>query len=395
VLAAFGTERLQRGDGARWARVSVVAGLVVVVLGFLGVFGVMAGAYTQGTAEAAIAERATSGIMWGAVGSGIGLAVTAAIVLLFQRGVLAIRGFSLLLALVIGADLWRAGSGFWHWSRPESEQIASDDIIRRLQQTPLPYRVYDAGHVYAADALMAHNIPQVTGYHGNHLQTYLDLIGGEDEQINLLRSRNLWNLLAVRYLIVGTDSVQVPGFHKILGPTQTGLGRTAYLFEADTAPTYARVVPAGATADTSQIVPTLVDPRFDYGRVVLFSPDQPVKPPPLTALPAPSPSRATVTGWEPGNMTISIEPAPNEPSYLLVSENWYTDWRARVDSDTARVLRGDQSLIAVPLRAGARQVQLTFKANDFETGKRITWASLIALLVMGAAPFVLRRRLAA
>ena len=125
VLAAFGTERLQRGEGTSWARVNVVAGLVVVLLAFLGVFGVMAGAYTQGTPQAAIAERATSGIMWGAVGSGIGLAVTAAIVLLFQRGVLAIRGFSLLLALVVGADLWRAGSGFWHWSRPETEQIAS------------------------------------------------------------------------------------------------------------------------------------------------------------------------------------------------------------------------------------------------------------------------------
>ena len=222
VLAAFGTERLQRGEGARWARISLVAGLVVVLLAFLGVFGVMAGAYTQGTPQAAIAERATSGIMWGAVGSGIGLAVTAAIVLLFQRGALAMRAFSLLLALVIGADLWRAGSGFWHWSRPETEQIASDDIIRRVKQTPLPYRVYDAGHVYAADALMAHDIPQVTGYHGNHLQTYLDLIGGEDEQVNLLRSLNLWKLLAVRYLIVGTDSIHVPGFHKTLGPDANG-----------------------------------------------------------------------------------------------------------------------------------------------------------------------------
>ena len=91
-------------------------------------------------------------------------------------------------------------------------------------------------------------------------------------------------------------------------------------------------------------------------------------------------------------MTISIDPAPIEPSYLLVSENWYTDWRARVDSDTARVLRGDQSLITVPLRAGARQVQLTFESHDFETGKRITWASLIALFAMAVAPLVLRRR---
>src|SRR4029078_9121075 len=142
----------------------------------------------------------------------------------------------------------------------------------------------------------------------------------------------------------------------------------------------------------SQIVPTLLDARFDYGRVVLFSPDQPVKPAPIAALPAPSASRATVTAWEPGSMTISIEPAPTEPSYLLVSENWYKDWHARVDADAGHLRRGDQSLLTVPLRAGARRVQLTFEANDFETGKRITWASLIALFVMAAAPLVLRRR---
>jgi len=37
-------------------------------------------------------------------------------------------------------------------------------------------------------------------------------------------------------------------------------------------------------------------------------------------------------------------------------------------------------------------VQLTFESHDFETGKRITWASLIALFAMAAAPLVLRRR---
>jgi hypothetical protein len=172
---------------------------------------------------------------------------------------------------------------------------------------------------------------------------------------------------------------------------QTGLGRTAYLFEADTAPVYARVVPAAAKADTSQIVPTLLDPRLDYNRVVLFSPDQPVNPAPLAALPPPSPSRATISAWAPGRMTIALDPAPTESSYLLVSENWYKDWHARVDADTASVLRGDQSLIVVPLRAGARRVELTFDAHDFETGKRITWISLLALFVMAAVPVARRR----
>src|SRR5439155_263987 len=93
--------------------------------------------------------------------------------------------------------------------------------------------------------------------------------------------------------------------------------------------------------DSAVVVPTLVDPRIDYSRVVLFTPDQPVTPAPIREMPPPSPARATVTAWEPGRMTIALDPAPPQPSYVLVAENWYPDWRATVDGASARVIRGD------------------------------------------------------
>src|SRR2546430_9698946 len=70
-------------------------------------------------------------------------------------------------------------------------------------------------------------------------------------------------------------------------------------------------------------------------------------------MPPPSPARATVTAWEPGRMTIALDPAPPQPSYVLVAENWYPDWRATVDGASARVIRGDYALITVPVPAGA------------------------------------------
>ena len=90
-------------------------------------------------------------------------------------------------------------------------------------------------------------------------------------------------------------------------------------------------------------------------------------------------------------MSIRLSPAPTSPSYLLVSENWYKDWRATVDGDTAAVLRGDQSLITVPVGTGARTVELAFEPQDYRTGKRVTLGSLIVLVGMGAAPRALRR----
>src|SRR5256886_5983026 len=132
---------------------------------------------------------------------------------------------------------------------------------------------------------------------------------------------------------------------------------------------YARVVPGAYKApDSAVVVPTLVDPRIDYSRVVLFTPDQPVTPAPIREMPPPSPARATVTAWEPGRMTIALDPAPPQPSYVLVAENWYPDWRATVDGASARVIRGDYALITVPVPAGAKRVELTFRSPAYQTG---------------------------
>jgi hypothetical protein len=337
------------------------------------------------------ASAAQNDIRWGAVGSAVGLALVAGVGLAYLDGRVTARVFPALLILLVGGDLWRAGHGFWHWSQPETQQIASDDVIRAVSQTPLPYRLYDPLDVYPRDALMAHDVPQVTGYHGNHLQTYLDLIGGETAQENLRRSLNLWKLLAVRYL-VSPDTLRIPGFHRILGPSRTGLGQRVYLYEADTIPVFARVVPAAVKTEPDRIVPTLMDPRLDFDRLVLFDTAQHVNPLPVTEMPAPSPSHATLTHWAPGRMSISLEPAPPVPGYVVVAENWYKDWRATVDGAPAAVYRGDRTLITVPVPAGARRVELVFDADDYRTGRTVTLGSLLVLAVGLVAPPLWRRR---
>src|SRR5207244_377007 len=83
----------------------------------------------------------------------------------------------------------------------------------------------------------------------------------------------------------------------------------------------------------------LVDPRMDYSRIVLFSNDQPVAPEPLKQMPPPSPARAAVTAWQPGRMTVTLDPPPPAASYVLIAENWYPDWRATVDAAPSLVPR--------------------------------------------------------
>jgi len=131
---------------------------------------------------------------------------------------------------------------------------------------------------------------------------------------------------------------------------------------------------------------------MDFSRIVLFTTDQPVIPEPLKKMPEPSPSRATLTGWQPGRMTVTLDPAPPQPSYLLIAENWYPDWQATADGQPAPVLRGDYSLLTVALPAGAKVVELTFRSKLYELGRTLTIASLAGLLIALLAAVVLPRR---
>jgi hypothetical protein len=231
-----------------------------------------------------------------------------------------------------------------------------------------------------------HQVPQVLGYSGVELGDFDDLLGGRNEW-RYLRSVHLWDLLAVRYALFA-DSVRVPGFHFVSGPVATATGRNGY--EADSVPPYARVVPAAVKGDTGEVIPTLLDPRLDYNRIVVFDRFAPVNPLPLVdqQMPAPSLSQARLVRWSPGQMSVRLEPPPSAASYLLIAENWYPDWHATVDGDRAQVVRGDHTFITVLLPAGARQVELVFASKDFTRGRMITWASLLLLAAWAGAGMV-------
>jgi hypothetical protein len=388
LLAAFGTDRALRGEGRRAARSMLAAGGMVALLAAAGVWGRLAAALAAGT-QAASGRAATpdqAAILWGGLTSGLALAA-AGTALGPARRWLTPRLLALVLPLVLGTDLWLNARPFWRYTEP----YGRDALIDRIAATPPPYRVLDVG-VYPGSALMAFDIPQVLGYHGNELRFYDELLGGKNEWRNL-RSLKLWDLLAVRYAIFpagGLPGDSIPGFRRLLDSVPTWAGGHATLFERTAPPPYARVVPGAVKTDSTSIIPTLLDPRLDYSRLVLFTPDQPVTPRPLTTMPPRGPSEATVTAWQPGRMTVRLAPAPPDSSYLVIAENWYPDWRAWVDGRATPVLRGDYALLTVPLPPGATRVELAFQSARYERGKDITLVSL-GLLLAATAAAVYRR----
>src|SRR6187402_379129 len=91
-------------------------------------------------------------------------------------------------------------------------------------------------------------------------------------------------------------------------------------------------------------------------------------------------------------MRVRLGTGAPAAGYVLVSENWDAEWRATVDGRDARVLRGDGTLITVPVPAGARDIALRYEGRAYARGRLVTVASLIIIAFGLAGPSAWRRR---
>lgn len=409
MVAAMGVERLERGEGVRTLYGWLVGAGALLLLGVSGALGGMAAGWAD-PQKVDLARQNAGAITFSAVRSAVFAAATAGIALAALRGKLRgkLRGFglALALALAVGLDLFINDRRFFEYSPRVTELYADDAVTLRLKQTPAPFRVLDPG-IYPTAYLMAKGVSNVLGHHGNELDAYDNLLGGKNVWQNLYPhdprgpaasdfaapSRTLWSLLAVRFVIL-PDTISIPGFHSVFGgaPAVTARGQQIYLYERDTVPRYARLVPAAAKLPDDRIVPTLLDPRLDPDRVLLLPDDAPVEVPRIDSLPPAIANRAEVTSWHPGAMTITLEHPAESDAYLLVSENWYPDWQATVDGRPAIVLRGDYTFISVPVARGAREIRLEVSRDRYRQGALMTSASLAGILGWIGLPLLLRRR---
>lgn len=297
------------------------------------------------------------------------------------------------LTVITAADLWLVDRGFFKFSPPARELYASDAITSHLTGAPLPYRVLDGG-AYPHSYLMGLRVPQVLGYHGNELRYYDDLLGGKNVWANLGAGPAFWDQLGVSYLILPSEQV-VPGFTKVLGPVPVTPGGTAVLYQRDSMPPWARLVPAALKVPEAQVVPTVVDPRFPGERVVLLPDTSSATPAPLgDSLPEPLARTARVTGWAPGAMTIALEGADPRAGWLVVAENWFPDWHAEVDGAPAVVRRGQGTFLTVEVPGTAREVSLRFASPTYRLGRLVSFAAL-ALAALAVILPTLRARRAA
>lgn len=397
VLSAFGTDRILSGTmsvryAAFWTGFAVLVGLMATTGGFTNI------SISMFSERAELIEANATNVIVGAWRAALFVLATVATMMAVGRGILSARRAGWVLVVLIALDLWSVERHYWIFSAPASELYAEDAIVKYLTSQPQPARVIAlplsenmAPHdpFLVGDALMAHNIRGVLGYHGNELGRYQDLYG-KNEGLRPIANPNLWSLLNAQYFYTNVNTVPFQDAKLVAGPVRNAAGTMTYLYALPGQHPVAWVAPLVVKLDDATAKSTLLNPLFDVRRVAIFDTAAHVR---AQATDSPVPAAVTfdvvATQYQPGAIDLTINGKTPAGSALVVSENYYPGWTATVDGKPAVIGRADYTLIGVELPAGAKSVALRFDSAPYHMGKRITLVALAlsTLLLVGGMMF--------
>jgi len=120
---------------------------------------------------------------------------------------------------------------------------------------------------------------------------------------------------------------------------------------------------------------------FDPTNVVLFEEGgyEP-SPPRKTKESSAMQNQVDITSYSPDQITLSVTSAM--PSFLFLSEMYYPGWKAFVDGQATRILKGNYMFRVIEIPEGKHNVTFIFDPLSIKMGIGVTTFTLFMLLVL-------------
>jgi hypothetical protein len=411
TLMAFGVERLLdlegKGSEADWTRPGrflwiasgvVLVGFVLAVSGALNAFW-RAAVYRDISDQASqILVNAAPFIEKGFMIAVILAAATAGIAWGLRTARLAPLGAVVALGVLISVDLIRVDMPFIETQDFTAFRTPDPNIefLLERQREEDPFRVFSLNGLNGQDVRPGmFGLELAGGHHPNDLARYRELIGmaGSGLPDNLISSANVLRMLNVRY-ILWPDQLGAPTDQSLPADitdnlrqlSQTTIQGRPYesVYEFTDLPR-ARLVSTAVVLPDEQAVSHMLSSDFDPARQVVLS-----EPPPIEL------TGGDVVGqveWiERNNNDMTLRVTADRPALLVLADNWFPAWRARVGDEEVPVLRANHSLRAVPITAGEHTVELYYHSDELTWSLRLTLLSLAVVAgLMGMGRFRTRR----
>lgn len=242
--------------------------------------------------------------------------------------------------------------------RAVADPFLPNSLIDAVREDRAVFRVADEQQLPGHFGI-AYQLEEIGGISPLRLEHYDNLL--------VLSPEKLYPLLNVKYLFSARSS---DANGEIVG--QEGNRRVFKLNDA---------LPRAWLVGTAQVFPDdqlalqrIRASDFDPHHTALLAWDAP-----FDLDPRAETGNVTVETHEPERMVLAV----NTPAdgVLIVGENYYPGWVARVDGIPVEIIRADISLRAVPVRAGAHTVELAFEPLSVRIGLAVSVLTLFFCLI--------------
>lgn len=301
---------------------------------------------------------------------------------------------SLTVILCIGlltVDLWRIDRRPYEPKKgsPEQNVFAATDVVQFLKSDASMYRICDLTQSVPANWWAYHFIESVGGYSSAKMRVYQDMLdvaapGPGREPVpgnSMILNPFLWNLLNVKYIV--SDRPLYPGIEPTFQSQEMGV----MVYRNDESLPRAWFVDTlRVESDRRTLLENLRDGTFDARRVAYVEKSFDG----MSALGTDSTSSATVK--ERSNHRLVLSTTSSAAQMLVVSEMFYSEWKATIDGKPAETIKTNFLLRGVPVPAGRHTVEFRFESPSFEQGRTISLAANGITLLIGLGGLLLWRR---
>ncbi len=390
TLAGFGVDRGARLVDEEKERpflwlFGVAAGVLALgwVLAASGALGSLWTGILYSGIEAPKAEALERALPHIARGFGIALALTVGVAGLWMGATRRVLAPVLLvpgLLLLVAVDQGRVNGAFLEVMdyRAFAEPDQNHRFLMERQREEDPFRVLSFRQGAQDVTPGMHGLELAGGHHPNDLGRYRELIGMEGSGLpeHLARfNPNVLGILNIRY-ILWPDAEY--------GPLDAGLEPVSRLQFADgrvhssvyrlgTLPR-ARIVGEAVVVAEGEEVRTILDENlYNPAHQVVLTQEPPI---------ALSGAGGTARWIARDRNRLALEVEAEGPALLVVGDNWFPGWRARVDGEETPVLRADHTLRAVAVPGGRHEVEMWYASSLLRWSLFASLACLVLLTVL-------------
>ncbi|MCS7250182.1 MAG: YfhO family protein [candidate division WOR-3 bacterium] len=313
--------------------------------------------------------------------------------------------FMIIAGLILIFDLVRNDIRYIKSVEAPETYYATDEVVEFLKQDNSLYRVFPLFYKRSDDGLlMRHNIQSVGGHHPNPLQSYQEFIGLPNTVMFSnpphLYYKNFLNLLSVKYVIVPKlpkdlslydeqtknlilqikNYLNSPFFKEVFSGREYNIYKNlTFLERAFLVPYFSMV------KDKEEIFEILKREDFDCKKLLLLyeKPEAPEslekKTYEISDIPLIE-NLGSVRLLEYKANKISLEVEAERDCFLVLSENYYPDWKAKVNNKEIKVLRTFHTLRAIFLNKGKHKIKFYYYSKYYQIGKILSLLALFFLI---------------